>query len=169
MSRVFYSLKINFISICVVHNCRLVVILRIKNNLLLFSLQDIPNTNSVITKMWITRLKLVRSLISCEENLGSQSNFQLSVKNNLWLHWFCSSLLLDWPENSHTLPHFWLTLCKFSLAPTGNFPSPDWLQCLLWYWFYNIQSNSTLSVNKPNLSIYHFTHTSHLERFFFVL
>lgn len=71
-------------------------------------------------------------------------------------------------QKTHTtLSHFWLTLCKFSLAPTGNFPSPDWLLCLLLYWFYNIQSNSTLSVNKPNLSIYHFIHTNHLERFFF--
>lgn len=70
-------------------------------------------------------------------------------------------------QKTHTtLSCFWLSLCKFSLAPTGNFPSPDWLQCLLWYWFYNIQSNSTLSVNKLNLSIYHVTHTSHLERFF---
>lgn len=36
-----------------IHNCSLAVILCIKNNLLLllFSLQDIPNTNSVITKM----------------------------------------------------------------------------------------------------------------------
>ena len=88
MSRVFYSLKLKFISECVVLNCSLAVILCIKNNplLLLFSLQDIPNTNSVITKMCINRLKLVRSLISCKENLGSQSNFQLSVKNNPRLH-----------------------------------------------------------------------------------
>ena len=130
MSRVFYGLKINFISICVVHNCRLAVILRIKNNLLLFSLQDIPNTNSVITKMWITRLKLVRSLISCKENLGSQSNFQLSVKNNPWLHWFCSSLLLDWPENTH---HSLMLLVEFMQVLIGSyrkFPF-SWLAAML--------------------------------------
>ena len=163
MSRVFFSLKINFISICVVHNCRLAVILHIKNSLLSFSLQDIPNTNSVITKMWITRLKLVRSLISCKENLGWVSKI---IHDYIGFALLCSLI----GQKTHTtLSRFWLSLCKFSLAPTGNFPSPDWLQCLLWYWFYNIQSNSTLSVNKPNLSIYHVTHTSHLERFFFVL
>ena len=130
MSRVFYSLKINFISICVVRNCRLAVILHIKNNLLLFSLQDIPNTNSVITKMWITRLKLVRSLISCKENLGSRSNFQLSVKDNPWLHWFCSSLLLDWPENSH---HSLTLLVEFMQVLIGSyrkFPF-SWLAAML--------------------------------------
>ena len=131
MSRVFYSLKLKFISECVVLNCSLAVILCIKNNLfLLFSLQDIPNTNSVITKMWITRLKLVRSLISCKDNLGSQSNFQLSVKNNPWLHWFCSSLLLDWPENSH---HSLTLLVEFMQVLIGSyrkFPF-SWLAAML--------------------------------------